>query len=446
MRLLVLLLLAVLFVVLSTARLRLHPFLALLFASIGFGVFAGLPLSEVVESLRGGFGDTVGYIGIVIVAGTIIGVFLEKSGGAFALAERALRWTGERGVPLAMTIVGFIVSIPVFCDSAFVILAPLNKGLSKRAKISLAGPAIALSLGLYASHTMVPPTPGPIAAAGILEADLGQVILWGVVVSIPTLVVSWLFASRIAARTWIEPVSELTEAQVEARTRAAPGAPRAAAPIVLPILLILLKSVADMPARPLGEGVFADVVGFVGDPVIALLIGVLVAFLLPEKLDRQMLSTAGWVGEGLSKGAVIILITGAGGAFGRVLQDSGIGDMLGESLGGLNLGIWLPFVLAAAIKSAQGSSTVAIITAASIMAPLLGPLGLDAGLAPTFTVLAIGAGAMVVSHANDSFFWVVTQFSDMSTKVGYRLQTLGTLVEGMTAAVVIWGLSLVLIG
>jgi GntP family gluconate:H+ symporter len=398
----------------------------------------------VVESVRTGFGGTIGYIGIVIVAGTIIGEFLERSGGAFAIAERALRVTGERQVPLAMSIVGFIVSIPVFCDSGFVILSPLNKGLSKKAGISLAGSAIALSLGLYASHTMVPPTPGPIAAAGILNVDVGQVILWGILVSIPTVFVGWLFAIRVASRTWIEPVPEVTEREMEERIRTAPGASFALAPILIPIVLILLKSVADLPASPVGEGLAADIVRFVGDPVVALLIGVLISLGLPEKLERQMLSTTGWVGEGLAKGAVIILITGAGGAFGRVLQDSGIAERLGTELGGLNLGIWLPFLLAAAIKTAQGSSTVAIITTASIMVPLLAPLGLEAPVARTLTVLAIGAGSMVVSHANDSYFWVVTQFSGMDTNTGYRLQTLGTLVQGFAAGLVIWALGLVL--
>lgn len=445
MELIVLLLAAVVFVVLSTAKLRLHPFLALIFAAIGFGILSGRPLTEVVESVRTGFGGTIGYIGIVIVAGTIIGEFLERSGGAFALAERVLRITGQRQVPLAMSIVGFVVSIPVFCDSGFVILSPLNKGLSKKAGITLAASAIALSLGLYASHTMVPPTPGPIAAAGILGADVGQVILWGILVSIPTMLVGWLFATRVAGRTWIEPVPEMTDREVAERSGTAPGAGLALAPIVVPIVLILLKSTADLPAQPFGDGLAADLVRFVGDPVVALLIGVLIAFGLPKKLEREMLSSTGWVGEGLAKGAVIILITGAGGAFGKVLQDSGIAERLGTELGGLSLGIWLPFVLAAAIKTAQGSSTVAIITTASIAVPLLPALGLDAPLGRTLAVLAIGAGSMVVSHANDSYFWVVTQFSGMDTNTGYRLQTLGTLIEGLAAVVVIWGLGLFLL-
>ena len=232
---------------------------------------------------------------------------------------------------------------------------------------------------------------------------------------------------------------------ISIRRVTAPGASFALAPILIPIVLILLKSTADLPARPFGDGFPADLVRFVGDPVVALLIGVLIAFGLPKKLEQEMLSTTGWVGEGLAKGAVIILITGAGGAFGKVLQDSGIAERLGTELGGLSLGIWLPFLLAAAIKTAQGSSTVAIITTASIAVPLLSALGLDAPIGRTLAVLAIGAGAMVVSHANDSYFWVVTQFSGMDTNTGYRLQTLGTLVQGVAAALVIWVLGLILL-
>ncbi|HSO42397.1 MAG TPA: SLC13 family permease, partial [Rhodospirillales bacterium] len=179
MVLVILLLASIAFIIFATARLQMHPFLALLITAFAFGILSGMPLADVVKSVNDGFGGTIGYIGIVILAGAIIGTFLERSGGAFRLAESILKVTGERNVPATMSIMGFVVSIPVFCDSGFVILSSLNKALTRRAGISLATTAIALSLGLYATHTMVPPTPGPIAAAGIIGADLGLVILWG---------------------------------------------------------------------------------------------------------------------------------------------------------------------------------------------------------------------------------------------------------------------------
>src|SRR4030043_2177941 len=192
MLLIVLLVVSIFFIVVSTVKFQLHPFLALIFAAIGFGLFAGMELPTVAKSINDGFGDTLNKIGIVIIAGVIIGTFLERSGGAFAIAEIILKMVGQKHVPLAMAIIGYIVSIPVFSDSGFVILSPLNKALAKRAKISLAGAAIALAVGLTATHCLVPPTPGPIAAAGILGADLGLVICFGLIVSAFALVVGWL--------------------------------------------------------------------------------------------------------------------------------------------------------------------------------------------------------------------------------------------------------------
>jgi GntP family gluconate:H+ symporter len=402
-----------------------------------------MPLIDVVNSVNSGFGGTIGYIGIVILAGSIIGTFLEKSGGAYRLAESTLRLTGEKNVPLAMAIVGYIVSMPVFCDSGFVLLSPLNKALARRAKITLAAGAVALSLGLYATHTMVPPTPGPVAAAGILGADLGLVILWGLIVSAIAAFAGWIFAVKIASRTHISPDDANGEAEAPFTTESTPSATKALMPILLPIVLIVARSIADLPTKPLGEGQVVAFLGFMGQPVVALLIGVLISFLLPKKFDRKMLSGSGWVGEAVLAAATIIIITGAGGAFGKVLQNSGIADVIGASLKGHeHIGIWLPFVIAAGIKTAQGSSTVSIITTAGLMAPLLASLGLDGGTAKALVVVAIGAGAMVVSHANDSYFWVVTQFSKMTVNQGYRLQTVGTLVEGIAAALAIWAISL----
>lgn len=446
MWLLILLLLSIAFIVFATSKLTLHPFLALLITAFGFGILGGMPLLDVVKSVNDGFGGTIGYIGIVILAGSIIGTFLEKSGGAYKLAERTLRLVGDKNVPAAMGIVGYVVSMPVFCDSGFVLLSPLNKALARKAGITLAASAIALSLGLYATHTMVPPTPGPVAAAGILGADLGLVIIWGVVVSIVALIAGWLFAVIYASRIYISPDAGHEEQSVAPPpAEAAPSVGKSLLPILVPIILIVVRSIAELPDKPFGEGTVVTFLAFIGQPVVALLIGVALAFLLPKKLDKSMLSSTGWVGEAIVAAATIIIITGAGGAFGKVLQNSGIAGVIGESLAGVPLGIWLPFIVAAGIKTAQGSSTVAIITTAGLMAPLLGSLGLDGETAKALVVVAIGAGSMVVSHANDSYFWVVTRFSNMNVPTGYRLQTVGTLVEGTAAAVALWVLSLFLL-
>jgi GntP family gluconate:H+ symporter len=447
MGLFVLLVVSILFIVIATVKLKLHPFLALLIAAFGFGILAGMPLKDVVKSVNGGFGDTIGTIGIVILAGCIIGTLLEKSGGAYRLAESALRITGRSNVPLAMAIVGYIVSIPVFCDSGFVLLSPLNKALARRAKVTLASCAIALSLGLYSTHTMVPPTPGPVGAAGVLGADLGMVIVWGMVVGVVATFVGWVFAVKVAGKVLVSPDRDQTaDADAAMAPEGAPSAPKALVPILLPIVLIVFRSIAELPAKPLGEGPGVALLGFLGQPVVALLIGVFISFLLPKKFDLEMLSTTGWVGQSVVVAAIIIVITGAGGSFGRVLQNSGIADVVGSSLKGHeSIGIWLPIVIAAGLKTAQGSSTVSLITTAGLVLPLLPALGLDSAVAKPLVVVAIGAGSMVVSHANDSYFWVVTQFSNMSVNQGYRLQTLGTLVEGIAAAIAVWILSLIIL-
>jgi len=445
MLLILLLVISVVFIVVSTVKFQLHPFLALIFAAIGFGLFARMPLPEVAKSINDGFGATIGSIGIVIIAGIIIGTFLEHSGGAFAIAERILKIIGQKHVPLAMAIIGYIVSIPVFADSGFVILIPLTRALAKRARISLAGAAIALSLGLTTTHCLVPPTPGPIAAAGILNADLGLVILFGLIVAAFAVATGWVFATKFASKIYIDPNPELSEADVEARLKEAPSAIKAFTPIILPMVLIVIKSVSDFPTHPFGEGYLRNIISFIGAPVIALMIGALLAFRLPKKFDKQMLSTTGWVGQSIIDSAIIITVTGAGGAFGMVLRNSPIADVLSKSLSQANLGIWLPFIIAAALKTAQGSSTVAMITTASLMTPLMSSLGFESAVARALVVSSIAAGAMVVSHANDSLFWVVTQMSKMNVKTGYKLHTVGTLIIGVTSGLIVWVLSLILL-
>ena len=404
-----------------------------------------MPYADIVISINDGFGNTLGKIGLIIFLGVIIGAFLENTGGAYSIAEKVLKLIGSKRVPSAMGIIGYIVSIPVFADSGFLLLHPLNKGLSKKAKISLAGTAVALGLGLLASHTLVPPTPGPIAAAGILGADLGLVIALGFPISFVALLAAILYAKKYASRTYINPdLNNGNEKQNTRNTNEYPGAFTSSIPILVPIILIVLKSVLS-PERTGWNHTIIQIIQFIGEPVIALLIGVFLCLLLPKKLDRDMLSSSGWVGKAIKDAASIVLITGAGGIFGAILQNSGIAEVLGGMLTEYNLGIFLPFMLAAALKTAQGSSTVALITAASIILPMMNTLGFDTELDKALVVVALGAGSSVVSHANDSFFWVVTQMSGMDVKTGYRLFSTGTLVLGGTAAICVFLMQWILV-
>ncbi len=430
-----LLLLSILLIVVGTVRFKVHPFLVLFVVALGYGLLSGMPVELVLQSVKDGFGGILGSIGLVIVMGVIIGAFLEHTGGAQALAARVLALIGQKRLHSAMGLIGYVVSIPVFCDSGFIILHPLNKALTKKAGKRLAGTAVALALGLLASHAMVPPTPGPIAAAGIIGANLGLVILAGMGVSLLALVPAIFFAKWLAGRVSL-PIDE-EEPAIEESEQSIPAAWKAFLPIGVPILLIVAKSLNDYLVFA-KSGLAADVITLLGTPVIALLAGLGFALLLPKKLEKTMLSDSGWVGQALKSAAVILMVTGAGGIFGKMLQNSGLGDLISQHLQGMSIGILLPFLVAAALKTAQGSSTVAMITTASVLAPLLPALGLHSDLSKALSVVAIGAGSLVVSHANDSFFWVVTQMTGMDVGKGYRLHTLGTAVLGLSAAIVVW--------
>lgn len=432
MTIFLLILASIVLIVVATSRLGIHPFLALLAAAFFFGVSSGTAPLQVIHQINDGFGTTLSKIGIVILLGMLIGGFLEHSGAAERLSAVILKMIGSRRVHLAMGLMGYLVSIPVFADSGFMLLFSLNKALSHRTSMSLAGTSLALAMGLMATHTMVPPTPGPIAAAGILNADLGLVILLGIPVSLAACLVTVMYSKYIGRK--IPVPAEMTKLP---EARRMPSALASFLPIVVPIFLIILKSLADYPSAPFGEGTLAAIFKFIGHPVSALSVGFGLALFLPEKWDLSLLGTSGWAGNALKEGAIILLITGAGGAFGAVLQASGIGDSLGGWVENLPLGLWLPFLVSGLLRICQGSSTVALITTASLMAPLLGAMGLDSTIDKALMVIAIGAGSTIGSHANDSFFWVMTQMSGLNVRQGFFTQTAGSTILGLSAMLLI---------
>ncbi|MES1925378.1 GntP family permease [Salinisphaera sp. T31B1] len=446
----------IVFIVLATSWAKLHPFVVLLFTALVAGLAYGLAPMDIVDAIGQGFGGILGSIGLVIVLGTIIGVILEKTGAALTMAESIIRRLGDRFPTLTMTLIGYLVSIPVFCDSGYVILNSLKNAVAARMKVSVTAMSVALATGLYATHTFVPPTPGPIAAAGNLGLgdNLGLLIVLGAVVALVTALAGMLWANRFLSLDDAD-AGLLTDAgqQIEdedafaafRRERGAlPGVAASFAPIVLPIALICLGSLAAFPSAPLGDGLVANTLRFFGSPLIALSTGVVAAFFLIGR-DNRLPVFQEHVSAGITAAAPILLITGAGGAFGAVLKATPLAGFIGETLSSLGIGVFMPFVVAAALKSAQGSSTVALVTTSALVAPLLGDIGLDSDMGRTLCVLAIGAGAMTVSHANDSFFWVVSQFSRMPVALAYRAQTVATLIQGLTGIVVVWLFSLVLL-
>ncbi len=460
--LLVLLLVSIVLIVALIAWRKVHPFLAIVLATYVFGLGAmalgpllGTP-EPVIEDLNAavgeGFGSILAGIGLVILFGTIIGKVLERTGAAVALADGVLRLIGEKRPALAMSVIGWTVSIPVFCDSGYVVMSPLQRSIAKRTGTSPVVLGTSLATGLYASHTFVPPTPGPIAAAGNLgigAQDLVWVILAGLLVSSVVAGAGLLWATR-ATRGLTSGLGDAQQTfeEYKAQFPRIPSLGRAVAPILVPIGLMAVGSVAAFPSGDgtLVGGFAGETLAFVGTPVVALLLGVLLALaLLPERRDEETLTR--WVGEGIVDAAVIITITGAGGAFGAVIRATPIPDYIqsligdGSGLTGVTALLVL-FAIAALLKTAQGSTTAALVITSTIAAPLLPALGLDGNLGAipigqVLAVMAIGAGAMVVSHVNDSYFWVVSQFSGMTVTTAYRAHTAATLVQGVSGIAVV---------
>jgi len=440
------------FIVVATTVLRIHPFLALIVAAFLAAVAYGMPLTDIPKSIGEGFGTILGQIGIVIVLGTIIGVILERTGAAIAIAQWIIRLLGERFPTLTVSLIGYLVSIPVFCDSGYVILNSLKDAIAERLKVSVVAMSIALATGLYATHTFVPPTPGPIAAAGNLGlTNLGLLIALGLIVALVSAAAGMLWANRYLSRE-VPLLSESdrlgvvedADAAVQEERGASLSAGASFAPIVVPIILICLGSVAGLPSSPVGDGPLSAFVKFIGQPITALLIGLACATLLIRGKSK-LAALNRYVVDGILAAAPIILITGAGGAFGAILRAAPIGDYLGETLLRYNVGLAAPFIIAAGLKTAQGSTTVSLVATSALIAPLLGPLGYESDMGRALVVLAIGAGAITVSHANDSFFWVVSQFSRMPVATALRTFTTATLVQGIAGFATVYLLSFVLL-
>jgi len=424
--------------VFSTAKYKIHPFLTLLIASLGMGVISGLDVNFVIKTVTEGFGNTLKSIGIIIACGSIIGTFLEKTGAAKSIASKILQITGSKNSALAMNLTGSIVSIPVFCDSGFVILSTLNNAINKKTGISLSVLGTSLAAGLYATHVFVPPTPGPLAAASIIGADVGLVLIFGLLIAIPVSVVGWFWASYYCSRFSIN--QNINNETVSEQKNDDTNLTISIFTIIIPIALITLKSIVNHPAIELESLFINNIISFCGHPIIAMLFGVFIAMISAAGFSLEQ--HFDWVSNSLKSAGGIILITGAGGAFGNILRATSLGDTISQSLLGFEIGLLLPFIIAAFLKTAQGSSTVSIITTSAMVLPLLDSLGLSSEMGKVLTVLSIGAGAMTVSHLNDSYFWIVSQFSNMNTKTALHCHTASTLLQGLTSIILIKFLSI----
>lgn len=430
------LLISIAFIIIMTAKVRMHAFFVLILAGLIVGILAGQSPEQIISTIKLGFGNTLGAIGIVIVAGTSLGVVLEKTGAAVSMADFILNWVGKKKSSLAITITGIIFGIPIFCDSGFVVLSPLNRSLSIRSNTSMTIMAVCLGSSLLAIHCFIPPHPGATAAAGIVGVDLGQLMLIGLMVAIPTAIVGFIWANTYGKKFNAEPNYDPISEDKISQNVTLPNSILSFIPVLLPIILIAVKSLIELSVGSLDKNSIQRIISFIGDPSIALIIGLALSLILIREWKVEILND--WLGDGVKNAGSILAITAAGGAFGAILKETGIGVSIGESLAPLGLGIFLPFLISAGLKTAQGSSTVAIITAASLVMPLLSQLHLDSGPGPIIAVLSMGAGSMVASHANDSYFWVVTKFSNLNFDVSLKVFTTSTILMGITAQLIIY--------
>lgn len=438
----ILLILSIVLLMVLISKLHVHAFLSLLLVSLLLGVAAGLPLGDVASLVAQGFGGTMQNIGIVIVCGVIIGQILEATGGAQKIADSVIRLVGKKNVTLATALTGGVVSIPTFCDSGFVILNPVIKALSVNGKIPYMCLVTALMCGLLTTHSLVPPTPGPVAAAGILGADVGRVMIYGLIVSVPVILVTLIWCNSKFLKNRFPELAPVEEDDIAGDMRFneavahAPSTLKSYLPIVVPIVLIVVRSFMTQYGNT-ESGVFT-LINFIGTPYIALLIGTLLCFLLPTKLTRDVTDT--WVTEALKGSCEILLITGIAGSYGKILQNTGVGDTLASIMSKTGLpSVVLPFMISAIVLIAQGSATVALTTTAGIVLPLLPVLNIS----PELAVIAIAGGSFCGVLPMGSYFWCVTKLAGYDIKKGYVAVTATTFIMGATALVSILLLSLV---
>ncbi len=437
---LIVLLIGIGLIVLLTARFRMHAFFALIIACFAVGLGAQLSVPEVIAAAKDGFGNIMKSLAIIIVLGTTLGVVLENTGSTAVMANYILRKVPPKFSALAMAMTGFMVGLPIFCDSGYIVLSGLNKSLAKQINVPVTVMAVSLAGGLYSVHCLIPPHPGATAAAATIGVDYGRLILFGILVAIPAMLTGYVWA-RYAGKKWIrkstaeyEEVSEMPLIQ--------PSVMLSFLPVIVPIALIAIKSFLLLKVNPASLTGWQKIVSSLGDPVIALSIGILLAFFAGTSWKRDSISKL--LHDAVEKAGGILVIIGAGGAFGAVLQATKVGDQFNHSLPLAGLGILFPFLLTSVLKTALGSSTVAIITAASIIHPLLSALGLDSETGRLLCVLSMGAGSMMISHANDAYFWVISKFSEIDMSTMLKVYTIATILMGLVSFVIVYVLSLIL--
>lgn len=415
--------------ILITRYLNLHAFFSLLIAAVIFGLIVGKSFLDILTAMQSGFGSLLAQIGFLVAIGSCLGIVMEKTGAMEVISQQIISVFGTKRSVLAMTVIGVLVGIPVFADSGFIILSRLIPSIASQASLNSTQLSLALSTGLYTTHTLVPPTPGPLAAAANLgvSGNLGTVILIGLLGTIPVALVSYLLSKRLGST-----ITSSLPTSHKAPSVTTVSSFNAFLPLIIPIALI---AVGSFPKIFTEANTLSTIIQILGQPIIALIIGLLFAFTLLKK--NQYTEWPTWISEALKDAGIILLITGAGGSFGAVIKSSGVDIILKEYVSTSQVSgivfLLVGFIIAAILKTAQGSTTSAMIITSSLLAPLAASSGITSPTDLAILILAIGSGGMIVSHANDSYFWVVSQFGGIASKDAFRSYTLITFAQGITA-------------
>ncbi|MDO7906746.1 GntP family permease [Paenibacillus sp. JX-17] len=436
-------LVAIVVLIVLIAKFKWNPFVVLLIASMFLGLVNGMKGTDVIASVTGGLGKTLGSIAIVIGLGTMLGKMMAESGGAEQIATTLINRFGERRVHWAMMVVAFIVGIPIFFEVGIILLIPILFTVARKTNTSLLKIGIPMLAGLSTVHGLLPPHPAPMIAIDAFQADIGRTILYALIVGIPTAIVAGpVFGSYIGKRIQVQPNPELVEQFTNKAERKLPGFGITLFTVLLPVILMLAGSIAKIadPNATSGLTVFCE---FIGDEVVALLISAVVAFFTlgyARGFNKHDISK--FTSECLAPTASIILIIGAGGAFKTVLIDSGVGQAIAELATGAHVNVIVfAFLVSALIRVATGSATVAMTTAAGIVAPVL---ALTPGANVELVVLATGAGSLILSHVNDAGFWMVKEFFNMSVPQTLKSWTVMETILSLMAFVLILILNVVI--
>ena len=430
---------SILAIIILTSKMKVNAFASLFIVSFILAILT-IPFEQIVATMKTGFGNTMASISFIIIFGATIAVILEKTGGAFSIANYIYRKAGKERAPLAMALTGFIPGLTIFCDTGFIILSGVAKTFSARSKMAMPMIAAILGCSLYSVHCLVPTHPGALAAAETLHVNIGNLIIMGILFAVPASIAAFFYIRFIVKGKNYAP-SDVNVDNIEHGKL--PPVGLALLPVLLPIVLITVSSLLKSLSADNTSGVFS-VIHFFGEPTIALLTGVLCSFILIRKTESKI-TFNDIIESAITKSGVILIITAAGGMFGLIIKETGVAGELGNILGKTNIGLLVPFIIAVILKTAQGSSTIAIITTAAVIEPMLAHLGLDNEPGRLFATLAMGAGSMTASHANDSFFWVVTKFSNIEADVSLKVYSSATIVMGFTTFIFIWATSLLAI-